>query len=143
MVGPQDQQTPPMQPVVTPPNYSGNDHNWTMHSLNRIEATLTALGQEVRSLDGKIASVDRSTAATATAVAGMSHVNTHITETKVFMGKTDVRLEQINSDAVTKVQLAVWALGIVVTAAGGIFAAGWWMIDRYLLPIIDKLPPAH
>ncbi|MBX9915177.1 MAG: hypothetical protein K2Y25_14885 [Pseudomonadaceae bacterium] len=104
---------------------------------------MSSLSQEIRSLDGKIAAVDRSTTATSTAVAGMSHINAHITETKVFMGKTDVRLEQVNRDAVTKGQLAIWALGIVVTAAGGIFVAGWWMIEKYLLPIIDRLPPTH
>jgi hypothetical protein len=143
MVGPQDQQTPPRQPAVTPGSYGGGDHNWTMHALNRIETSLSTLSQEVRTLDGKIATIDRNTTATSTSVAGMSHVNSHITETKVFMGKTDVRLEQINSDIVTKGQLAVWALGVVITSVGGIFATGFWLAEKYLLPIIDKLPPTN
>ena len=54
MLGPTDNRTSPRPPSGNPDSFGGNDHSWTMNSLNRIEASIAALSQEVRSLEGKI-----------------------------------------------------------------------------------------
>ncbi|WP_201752549.1 hypothetical protein [Pseudomonas knackmussii] len=62
-----------------------------------------------------------------------------MTDVKVAIGKVETRLESIQSNMVTKGQLAVYALLGLMAVGGG----GWWVVQQYLAPIlaaIGKLP---
>ena len=59
-----------------------------------------------------------------------------MTDVKVAMGKLETRLENIEKTMLTKGQTAVYAL----MAGLAVFAAGWWVVQQYLAPLVAALP---
>lgn len=113
-------------------------------SLNRIDASLASINTDIRDIDRKLDGVDRKAESASSAVSGLPDVHTHIRETSVFIGETNVRIEHLTKSSVTKAQLAGWALTVIVAAVSGLFAAGWWLTEKYLVPILERLPiPPH
>lgn len=58
-----------------------------------------------------------------------------MTDVKVAMGKVETRLENIEKTMLTKGQTATYAL----MAGAAVFAAGWWVVQQYLAPLLAAL----
>lgn len=63
-------------------------------------------------------------------------LNSSVGDMRVSLGKIDTRLESMEKHALTKGQAAFCAL----IAGGSVFAAGWWIVQTYLAPILTHLP---
>ncbi len=59
-----------------------------------------------------------------------------IVQMKIGMVSQDSRLGNIERHMVTKGQLAIYALGTLLTICAG----GWWIVQQYLAPILKALP---
>lgn len=137
-----DNNSTPVQPQTPVGNPPAAPDNWIMMSLNRIDQSISCIQTDLRDVDRKMDTVDRKADAASHAIAGLPDLASHIKDTSVFIGKTDVRLEQLSKSSVTKGQIAIWTLLTVLAALGAIGAAGWWVIEKYLIPILERLPPA-
>ncbi|MDD2113796.1 hypothetical protein NP554_18640 [Pseudomonas asiatica] len=62
-------------------------------------------------------------------------LNQSVTEIRVSIGKIDTRLDGIEKNLVSKGQVAIWAL----LAGMAVFAAGWWVVQQYLAPLLASL----
>lgn len=63
-----------------------------------------------------------------------------IVEMKIGAVSMDSRLKNIEENMVTKGQLAIWALLMVLTGAGTVVGGGWWIVQQYLSPILRAMP---
>lgn len=131
----------PQPPSANPAAPVGLD-NWLMMSLNRIDSSISKIQTDLRDVDHKLDRVDRKAELASNAISGLPDVSTHIRDTSVFIGRTEVRLDQLTQNSVTKGQIAVWVLGAIVTALIGLAGAVWWLAEKYLIPILERLPPA-
>ncbi len=59
-----------------------------------------------------------------------------MTDMKVALGKVETRLENIELNMLTKGQMAIYTL----VAGIAVFAAGWWVVQQYLAPLVANLP---
>lgn len=59
---------------------------------------------------------------------------------KLASASVESKLRDIDRHMVTKGQLAIWAMLMVIAGAGGAFAGGWWIIQQYLAPILKAIP---
>lgn len=87
--------------------------------VSRLESDIEYIKRDVSELKGDVK----------TLVSGMSAAQINI-------GKTDVRLSNIESHMVTKGQLAMYTLLAVLSTLGVILGAGWWAIQQYLIPVL-------
>lgn len=63
-------------------------------------------------------------------------ISSEMVELKIGAVSMDARLKNIEQHMVTKGQLALYALGTMITICGG----GWWIIQQYLAPILRAMP---
>lgn len=129
------------QPLSANPAPQSGPDNWLMMSLNRIDSSITGINVDIREIDRKLDGVDRKAESASNAINGLPDVSGHIRDTSVFIGRTEVRLDQLAQNSVTKGQIAVWVLGAVLTFLVGLAGAVWWLAEKYLVPIVDRLPP--
>lgn len=61
-------------------------------------------------------------------------------ELKISAKTSDVKLDSIQRNMITKGQLAFWALVGMATVVGSAGGAAWWLAQQYLGPLLKALP---
>lgn len=87
--------------------------------VSRLESDIEYIKRDVAELKGDVR----------TLVSDMAAV-------KIDVGKTDIRLSNIESHMVTKGQLATYILMAVLSTLGVLLGSGWWAIQQYLIPVL-------
>jgi hypothetical protein len=110
--------------------------------VSSMEENLRSITEGVLSRSGILAAA-RQAPPSQTSSSGGDGMDTRIinlerdmSDVKVSLGKVETRLGHIESNMVTKGQLAVYA----VTALLGVLGGGWWIVQTYLSPILSSLP---
>ncbi|WP_167523153.1 hypothetical protein [Pseudomonas denitrificans (nom. rej.)] len=140
MTNPSEQGPPrqaqPKQPSSTPKSFVSAEQAWVLNAITKVETNLEKVYRAVRVVNRKVENVDKKHAGAVDTVKGWGDVPGHITDTKVFIAKTDVRLDHIDRNMVTKGQLATYGVVILVAILGG----GWWVVQQYLAPCSRTYP---
>lgn len=61
-----------------------------------------------------------------------------MTDIKVSIARVETRLAHIETNMVTKGQMAVWALIAIITVGSSFLGGLAWLVQQYLAPILAK-----
>lgn len=110
-------------------------------SLNQVNGSLREIKEDLKEARKQLELVDRRSRAAYQIAKSMPDISGHIKDNSVFMAKTELRLEQLSQNSVTKGQIAIWLLSAIIAAILAIGGAAWWIAEKYLIPILERLPP--
>jgi len=70
----------------------------------------------------------------------ISNLEQNMTDSKVSLGRMEVRLGHIEENMLTKGRAAVYALASLIAVGTAVLGGGWWVVQQYLSPILAAIP---